>query len=411
MTSPRLKLCLITKFFYPVLAGGAERFRRYAPGLRERGIDLEVFTPLPSGYPELSEHEVIDDITITRFPLDDVYKNYSKFVHATLNQLQKQVRKPDVIQFFNFSPEEFFNLWRFRLQGIGTVYVSTMVDEGLPEGIVNNFKNWLYLQISVLPISNVVASTDVMKTSLVSRGVGLKRISVIPNGVDTNRFQPAASLQERKLIRQKLGIEKDDQVVLFVGSILPRKGVDLLIEAWPNLISHNSKVRLVLVGAYGERATVALSKRQSMLLDYSNKIAKMVENSPSKERIIFTGEVANVEEYMRAADLFVLPSKQEGMGNVVLEAMATGLPCILTPYIGLPSHEFGQAGREFILLNGYSPKELAFRINQLLNDKFMMSEIGQLARQWVEKNMSIDKILDQYAAMYRSLALIKRSVF
>ena len=66
-------------------------------------------------------------------------------------------------------------------------------------------------------------------------------------------------------------------------------------------------------------------------------------------RKIIPGEITNVEDYLRISDVFILPSFQEGMGNVVFEAMATGLPCILTPYIGLPE-EFGSPGKHYILV-------------------------------------------------------------
>ena len=409
MTARRIKVWLISKWFHPVLGGGAERFRRYAPGLQKRGIDLEVFTALHPDYPGLSEHEVVDDILITRIPLTDAYKEFPKLVHLTLSQLQQQERKSDIVQLFSISPKIMHPLLHMRFQGVKTVYVSTMVHKESREGFVKRIKEWLYLQASILPISQVIASTTVMKNSLISRGVFSKCIRVIPNGVDTQRFRPTVSSQERDQIRQKLGINRKDQVILFVGGISLRKGVDLLISAWSKLVLNNQNIRLILVGDYQKQPMIPVSQKQSGL-EYSNRIERMVENAPSKERIIFTGEISNVEEYMRSADIFVLPSRQEGMGNVVLEAMATGLPCVLTPYIGLPTYEFGQAGREFILLDDYDVENLAFTINQLLQDKDMAVTIGQLARQWVEKHMCIDKILDQYADMYRNLATNKHSL-
>ena len=403
MTARRIKLWLITKWFHPILGGGAERFRRYAPGLRERGIDLEVFTVLHPSYPDLREHEIIDGISITRFPLTDAYKEFPRLVHFTLNQLQRTERKPDIVQFFSISPKTTPSLLQMRFQGAKTVYVSTMVHEEPQNGIVNRTKEYLYLRASFLPVNQVIASTTVMKTSLVSRGIASDCIRIIPNGVDTKRFHPTVSLQERNQLRKKLGITGYDQVVLFVGEISSRKGVDLLIDAWSAPELSNQNILLVLVGAYHKQTMYPTSQKNSRL-DYSKRIERMVENTPDKERIIFTGEVSNVEEYMRAADLFVFPSRQEGMGNVVLEAMATGLPCVLTPYVGLPTPEFGQPGREFILLDDYDVEKLAFTINQLLLDKQRMITIGRLARKWVEKHLDIDKTLDQYAKMYRSVA-------
>jgi len=89
MTTERIKLCLVTNLFYPIPAGGAERFRRYAPGLRERGIDLEVITSLPSGYADLKEHEIVDGIPIIRLPLADPLKDFPQLMKFALKQFQK----------------------------------------------------------------------------------------------------------------------------------------------------------------------------------------------------------------------------------------------------------------------------------------------------------------------------------
>ena len=407
MTTERIKLCLVTNLFYPIPAGGAERFRRYAPGLRERGIDLEVITSLPSGYADLKEHEIVDGIPIIRLPLADPLKDFPQLMKFALKQFQKAQRKPDIVQIFAASPKTTNTMIRICSKRIGIIFVSTMVGEKSRSEGRDKIKEWLYDQISFWGVKHIVASTNVMKESIVSRGIRSKCISVIPNGVDVGRFHPASSLDEKRSLRQKLGILDDDQVIMFAGYIIPRKGVDLLIDAWPEIISKKPKARLILAGSYGETVQSLFPSQKLMKADYFNNITRIIETFPSKDRIVFTGDIANVEEYMRVADLFVLPSRQEGMGNVVLEAMATGLPCLLTPYIGLPSHEFGKPGREFILLNSYEPKELACRITQLLQDENVATTVGKSAHKWVQENMVIEKILDQYAAVYRNVSARK----
>jgi glycosyltransferase involved in cell wall biosynthesis len=106
----------------------------------------------------------------------------------------------------------------------------------------------------------------------------------------------------------------------------------------------------------------------------------MAVNSPKPERITFTGKIENVEDYLRAADVFVLPSRREGFANVVAEAMASGLPCVLTPYQGLPE-EFGIPGQEF-LLSSYEPEKLAASIVMPLEDQSMRTSLGLAARSW-----------------------------
>ena len=110
----------------------------------------------------------------------------------------------------------------------------------------------------------------------------------------------------------------------------------------------------------------------------------------------------NVETYLRASDIFVFPSQREGMPNVVLEAMATGLPVLLTPFVGLAA-DFGQAGREYLL----APREaqaVAANLADLLENDGLRLTLGQQARNWVREHLSIETSLDRYAALYYELA-------
>jgi glycosyltransferase involved in cell wall biosynthesis len=139
------------------------------------------------------------------------------------------------------------------------------------------------------------------------------------------------------------------------------------------------------------------------LYDYSfvEKIAQ-VETYPDQfPRVIFTGEVSNVEAYMKASDVFVFPSKREGMGNVVAEAMAVGLPCILTPYDGLPD-EFGKPGHEYLLVKPNSDA-LANKVIEVLENEKLKNEIGLAARKWTEEHLELDSSLDLYARFYKTL--------
>ena len=110
----------------------------------------------------------------------------------------------------------------------------------------------------------------------------------------------------------------------------------------------------------------------------------------------------NVEDYLRASDMFAFPSFREGMPNVVLEAMSSGLPVLMTPFIGL-SDELGRAGREYLLAD-HDPKSIAAVLTELIEDGGLREKLGQQARRWVENNLDIEGSLDRYAALYYELA-------
>jgi glycosyltransferase involved in cell wall biosynthesis len=90
------------------------------------------------------------------------------------------------------------------------------------------------------------------------------------------------------------------------------------------------------------------------------------------------------------------------MPNVVLEAMASGVPVVMTPFIGL-SEDFGRPGEEYLLAKR-NPEALASTMSEVLNDEKFQARLGKRGRDWVERTMDLEKSLDRYAAFYRDLA-------
>ena len=128
--------------------------------------------------------------------------------------------------------------------------------------------------------------------------------------------------------------------------------------------------RLVLVGprhALGKEAPAMFGQR----------IQKSTTDAKAQDRVIFTGGVNNVEDYFRAADLLVFPSRREGMPNAMPEAMACGLPVITTPFLGLPA-EFGFPGVHYVLTD-WNTEVLAADIQKQLSRGEYRRQLGQAA--------------------------------
>ncbi|MBX6422818.1 glycosyltransferase family 4 protein [Thermosulfurimonas sp. F29] len=149
----------------------------------------------------------------------------------------------------------------------------------------------------------------IANSRLVARQVGeyypgvAEKVEVIYNGVDLERFNPSVR-RFRAGVRRELGLSEEDRVLLFAGSDWRRKGLPLLLSALEKL---PETVKLVVAG--GKR----LGKR---------------------ERVYYLGPVREIEKLYGAADLFVLPTRYDPFANVVLEALACGLPVITTPENG-----------------------------------------------------------------------------
>src|SRR5690606_20193071 len=102
------------------------------------------------------------------------------------------------------------------------------------------------------------------------------------------------------------------------------------------------------------------------------------------------------------ADVFVFPSRREGMPNTVLEALGCGVPSVLTPFIGLPE-EFGRPGTEY-LLSERTAEGLATAVTRILESPALRDELSAAGRRWVEESLGVETSLDRYAALYRELA-------
>src|SRR4051794_5620423 len=175
---------------------------------------------------------------------------------------------------------------------------------------------WLGRRFYRRSTASVVAISQSVKHDIVQfEGANPARVSVVPNGVDTERFCPGNRELYRKDTRASLGLGDDEVALLFVGNSWGRKGLQTAIEAISG--PHESNVRLLVVGEGDSSA---------FLSGLSNEVA---------ERIIFVGSrSSDVERLYAAADVFMLPTRYEPFGLVILEALASGLPSIFSACAG-----------------------------------------------------------------------------
>jgi glycosyltransferase involved in cell wall biosynthesis len=184
-------------------------------------------------------------------------------------------------------------------------------------------------------------------------------------------------------------------ILISVGAVHPRKGTDLILEAWSGIAQRFPDVHLYLLGLRKDISYPSLNR-------FRERLQALIGQSGASERVHFEGMVRNVDDYLRAADIFMFPSEREGMPNGVLEAMASGLPVALTPFAGF-SDDLGTSGHEFMLVerNGAA---LTQALEALLTNKNLRIQLGQRARRQAEGRFDLEKSLDRYSALYHELA-------
>jgi UDP-glucose:(heptosyl)LPS alpha-1,3-glucosyltransferase len=173
------------------------------------------------------------------------------------------------------------------------------------------------------------------------------KILVLYNGVDQKRFHPALRARWRNAIRTELKIPLAATVVLFVGNGFRRKGLDGLLKIWRSSCLQN--VFLLVVGDDARRRA------------YKRWAARQAPG-----RVIFVGRQDQVEKFYGAADLVALPSVQEAFGNVILEALASGLPVVVSRTVGAGELLTGSLA-EGIIDQPEQPAELEARLLHVID--------------------------------------------
>lgn len=213
-------------------------------------------------------------------------------------------------------------------------------------------------------------------SGLVARGIPHGHIASIPNAVDVQRF------------RARPRTEADHPRFLFIGRLVPPKNLFMLLEAFAELLKSHPHARLRLVG--GGPLEAALKQHAKALA-----ITSSVE---------FTGHREDIEALLAEADIGVLPSSVEGLSNVLLESMASGLPMIASRVSG--SEDLVRTG-----INGwlFEPDDCA-ALTACLADAAALSpqrrnELGAEARAAIERYASLDSVLERMMALYRGRAM------
>jgi glycosyltransferase involved in cell wall biosynthesis len=222
-------------------------------------------------------------------------------------------------------------------------------------------------ELVVRVADRIVVNAEMLRPS---GGAG-QRTDVIPSGVDTDRFAPG---RDRAAAKTRLGLTPDTVVIGTVGRLEPRKGTDTLLDAVAALGAEHPHAALV---ARAERLGIAA-------------------------RVRFLGDRADVDEVLAALDLFVLPSRTEGMSNALLEAMAMALPVVATAVGGTP--EVIADGRSGVLVAADDPAAMAAAIGRVLVDPARGRGLGEAARTVVEERYGARGMVRRLEGIYAKVA-------
>lgn len=375
-SDPPVRVCYVVSYFHPHQSGAERQALAQGAELARRGHEVHVVT---HSVPVEPRDEIIQGIHVHRWvksfhfgPLFGL-----TFVVSVIESLKRLRGRYDVIHTHQ-------GLWEAVAVGAGRKWlgnVPTLIQPassgyyGEAEQLART-RGADRLRSFILRNSAFAAISADIERQWLELGVPQDSIYRTASGVDSTRFHPGPSAVENDLPPRPR--------VVYTGRLHPQKNVYLLIDIWPDVFKRTG-ARLILAGDGPDRE--GLKERARRLgID---------------EAIEFVGSVADVAEHLRAADAFVLPSVAEGMSNSLLEAMATGLPCVASRIGG--NIDLIDEGVSGLLAAPDRPAEWVEAIASIFNDADFAQKLAAAARSQIERTYDLKVVVDRYVEIYREL--------
>jgi glycosyltransferase involved in cell wall biosynthesis len=381
-----MKIIQVTQRFFPAIGGVETHVYNIAEKLVEKGHEVTVYTSdLLRDNPQIRLRNVKDKVNGIRIRRFKAFKLLPKIEASTvmpsmITALLKE--KADIIHAhgYHYFPAYLTALAR-HITGIPIVLTTHTGPESTMLTLSKLYDQTIG-KFVLKTTDQIITLTKREAKYLTSVGAKFEKISVIPNGVDTDLFSRRT---DGYSFREKYGIVGN--IILFVGRLSKVKGLNYLIDAMPEILKETPDAILVIVGSdFGVKT----------------ELRRRVKQLYIEKKVLFTGPLFGDElvDSYAASDLFVLPSIVESFGLVLLEAMAMGKPVVATN-LGA-ARNLIQNGVEGLTVKPRRPDQIAKAVISLLKDRNLASKMGDINRK-IASRYSWDNITQAISQVYRKL--------
>jgi glycosyltransferase involved in cell wall biosynthesis len=349
-----LKVAFFTESLFPLVDGVSRTLAQLFGTLERRGVDFRIWSPFTPG-PEVTWSGRVRRVPFIRFPLYPDYRVSLPWGHGAGRELDEW--RPDVVHVVSPTPMATWAQKWARRRGIPVVssfhthFVSYFGYYHVPwlEGA-----GWRMLRRFYERCDAVYVPSVSMMRELEAHDVARGRLQLWSRGIDLARFSPA--LRDPSL-RAAAGADEETPIVLMVSRLVKEKDLADLVEMHRILVARGTAHRLVLVGDGPMRAELGAALPDAFFAGHQG------------------GEALG--RWYASGDVFVFPSTTETFGNVVLEAMASGLPAVVVDRGGPP--DLVDHGVTGFIARHNDPAELAARVEALLRDTDLRARMGAAA--------------------------------
>jgi len=287
---------------------------------------------------------------------------------------QKQIK---IVQSFHVNADLYIPLVA-KLSGIPVV-VSSRRDLGFDRkkqhSIIQRFVN--------IFVDKIIVNSEAVKNRLIEQeNVNSNKINIIYNGVDLEYFRQDRNTQQ---IRERFGIAPSEFVVGSIANFNPIKGGNFFLETCYLLLKEGINVKFLLIGA------------GPLLKKYEDMVGRLAIS----QKVIFTGNIKNVNELLSIMDISVNSSLSEGFSNTILESMAAGKPVVATNVGGNPEAVIN--GKTGLLVPSKDSKALTEAILYLLKNRKISQNMGIAGRKRAEQFLTIERMIKDMDTLYNAL--------
>ena len=307
-----------------------------------------------------------------------VHESKGNIIFGSLNNLKKCLSEINLNVVHSLGVFPAYAMHRIKIYP----HIMTLRNEMWKDYIMafGRLRGWILCRLQQSAMDDARAVIACSKTlSLAYKTKMYQTYNFIRNGVDLSKYKKIQE-NEKQSLRELLHIPKESFVYAYSGNLCDRKNQRFLLQTFTKVFADRSVI-LMLLGNGKDFATLKQSFRNHI-------------------NVLFTGQVANVSEYLRAADAYVSTSKAEGMPNGVLEAMASGLPVVLSD---IPQHmEIMEMDHRigFSYRQG-SSADLALKMKQMVEGDYVA--MGKQAYSLAHKAFDAKKMSEQYQVVYKKI--------
>ena len=391
----------LTESFHPVLGGGEQHILRLGRALAGSGMDATVVTR--RGDARWAAEETIDGIRVVRVgPAGAGRRGKYAMVPSAMAALHRLRARYDVLVVRGTRVLGLPALVAARAIGKGVVLQAevngemtgevytwgTRLDRGWPRRAI--FAGVAARNRLLRDGDAFVAMSRAIRDEYLGAGVTPQKVALIAHGVDTGRFRPSTA-DERRALRQQLGLPVDGRIIVYTGRLLRGKGLETLLASFRVVAATQPSAHLGIVGSGVD---------QFLSIEDDLRAAAQAEGLAG--RVTFPGRVDEVEDWLRAADVFAFPSMFEALGIALIEAAACGLPAVASRTGGIV--DVLEDGRSGVLVSPGDGAALSAALQRLVADPALGHAMGAVARAIVKARFDERDAVARYRALFDEVA-------